>query len=144
MRQLLALIVVGVVAFAGDTVLSKPIPTIENPRKIAIEINSADEKIVSGAIATVNNLIKAYGMGYVEIAVVVYGPALNFIKKSDAEITKRFETLGMMDVEIIACRNTMTTYKLKESDLIDGIETVQAGLQEIVEKQLSGWVHLKP
>lgn len=144
MRFLLIILSLSLYLVAGDTVLSKPVPTLENPRKIVIEINSADEKVVSGAIATVNNLIKAYNMGFVEIAVVVYGPALLFAKKSDMEITKRFETLIMMEVELIACRNTMQTYKLQESDLIGGIETVQAGLQEIVERSLDGWVHLKP
>lgn len=130
--------------WAGETVLSHPKPTLEHPRQLVIEINSGDEKTVSGAIAAVNNLIKAYQPGFVEIAVVIYGPALPYAKKNSGELSQRMETLIMMDVALIACRNTMETYRLSQEQLIDGMDTVQAGLQEIAERKLAGWIHLKP
>lgn len=128
----------------GETYLVEPRPSLENPRQIVVEINSADEKVISGAISSINNLIKAYQPGFVEIAVVIYGPALPRVKAQTGDLPKRLEALAMMDVELIACRNTMETYNITEEQLIEGMDTVQAGLQEIVERKLAGWIHLKP
>jgi intracellular sulfur oxidation DsrE/DsrF family protein len=48
------------------------------------------------------------------------------------------------DVEFIACHNTMETYNIKESDLIEGSIVVTAGVVELLESVKKGWVYIKP
>jgi intracellular sulfur oxidation DsrE/DsrF family protein len=38
----------------------------------------------------------------------------------------------------------METKKLTKTDMLEGISYAKAGMQEIVERKLSGWVYLTP
>jgi intracellular sulfur oxidation DsrE/DsrF family protein len=38
----------------------------------------------------------------------------------------------------------MRTFKVKEKDLIDGVEVVTAGIVELIERQLRGWIYIRP
>jgi intracellular sulfur oxidation DsrE/DsrF family protein len=44
------------------------------------------------------------------------------------------------DVEFIVCRNTMETMKWKENDFIDDVSYVQAGIVELIERQVAGYI----
>ena len=44
------------------------------------------------------------------------------------------------DVEFIACKNTMETMKWTEKDFIDGIDYTQAGIVEVIERQVDGYI----
>ena len=48
------------------------------------------------------------------------------------------------EVEFVGCRNTMETMKWKESDFIENIEFVQAGIVEIIERQTAGYISVTP
>ncbi len=44
------------------------------------------------------------------------------------------------DVEFVVCKNTMDTMKWTEDDFIDDLIYVQAGIVELVERQIAGYV----
>jgi intracellular sulfur oxidation DsrE/DsrF family protein len=48
------------------------------------------------------------------------------------------------DVEFVACRNTMETMNWKEEEFIDDLRYVQAGLLEVIEKQVEGFININP
>jgi intracellular sulfur oxidation DsrE/DsrF family protein len=47
-------------------------------------------------------------------------------------------------VEFIACNNTMKTYDIKEKELLKDVEIVTAGIVEIIERQLDGYIYVRP
>lgn len=120
-----------------------PAPSWETPRQIVFDISEMESKETGGPISNVNNVIKGYGADKVEAAVVVWGPALKHLLKSDKLMAARFKALQLLEVEIVACGNTMETYHIKKEELIDGVETVKTGLIEVIERKKSGWTHIK-
>ncbi|CAI8228467.1 MAG: Uncharacterised protein [Arcobacter lacus] len=62
----------------------------------------------------------------------------------DANLIKRMQSLMEYDVEFVACRNTMETMNWKEEEFIDDLRYVQAGLLEVIEKQVEGFININP
>jgi intracellular sulfur oxidation DsrE/DsrF family protein len=54
------------------------------------------------------------------------------------------EALMTYEVEFIACGNTMKTLKIDKSELIDDVEIVTAGIVELIERQLRGYIYIRP
>jgi intracellular sulfur oxidation DsrE/DsrF family protein len=44
------------------------------------------------------------------------------------------------DVEFIVCKNTIETMKWTEEDFIDGVDYTQAGIVEVIERQVDGFI----
>lgn len=44
------------------------------------------------------------------------------------------------DVEFIGCKNTMETMHWTKNDFIDGVTYVQAGIVELIERQVKGYI----
>ena len=86
---------------------------------------------------------KAYGADNVKLAVVAYGPGIWSILK-DSPVRARVESMLMYEIEFVACGNTLDAIHKTEADMIKGVTWTRAGLVEIVERRLSGWVDLKP
>ncbi|HHB94308.1 MAG TPA: hypothetical protein ENK88_04100, partial [Campylobacterales bacterium] len=66
------------------------------------------------------------------------------LKHHDNNIEKRVKSLITYDVEFIACGNTMKTLKIDKKELIDGVEVVTAGIVELIERQLRGYIYIRP
>jgi intracellular sulfur oxidation DsrE/DsrF family protein len=129
----------------AETEFTKPIPAIDNPRKILFPIASSDLKEVNRIISTVNNVMKFYRPENTEIIVVVYGQGIkSLLKKGDSEVRKRIEALMTYDVVFIACQNTMRTLKIDKKELLDDVEFVTAGIVEIIERKLAGYTYITP
>ena len=137
------LTVSGQIALA-DTQLSEPKPSMDNPRQIVLALNTNDEAAVNNLLFNVVNIQKFYGQENVEIAVVGYGAGVRNFLKSDSKVADRIQSLILYDVQFVACGNTLDAIGRKRGELIEGVDWVQAGLPEIVERQLRGWIYLKP
>jgi len=48
------------------------------------------------------------------------------------------------DVEFIACGNTMKTYNVDKKELLKGVDIVTAGIVELIERQVAGWIYIRP
>jgi len=139
------LVVMGLNMLHAETELIKPIPAIDNPRKILFPIATADLKEVNHLVSAVNNVMKFYRPENTEVVIVVYGQGVKtLLKKGDKELLKRIRALMTYDVLFIVCKNTMRTLKIEKKELIDEVEFVTAGIVEIIERKLDGYTYIIP
>ena len=128
----------------AETTLAIPKPAIDHPRKIIFSIDTSDEKAVNHVISTVNNVIKFYRPENTEVLVVVYSQGVKILrKKSDIYTKKRIEALMTYDIEFIACENSLRTLGIKKKELIANLNYSTAGIVEIIERQLEGFIYIK-
>ena len=143
MKMLLALVLL-LVSLAGETEFAKPKPSIDNPRKIVFPITSGDDEAINHVLSSANNVLKFYGPENVMMAIICYSKGIRTLLKKEKRIAARVRSLMTYDVEFIACGNTMRTKGIKKEDLIEGVEIVTAGIVELVERDLKGWIYIRP
>ncbi len=143
MRKFLWILAI-VVSLVGDTEFAEPKPSIDNPRKIVFPITHGDDESINHVLSSANNVMKFYGPENVQIAIICYSKGIRTLLKKEKKIAVRVRSLMTYDVEFIACGNTMRTLGIKKSDLIDGVEIVTAGIVELVERSLKGWIYIRP
>ncbi len=142
MRLLFFIIIFSFSLFATE--LAEPKPTLDNPRKVLIQINDGDNKHIDTALNIANNLIKFYGADYIKIKVICFGDGIRVLFKGDRHFKPRVDALMMYDVDFVACKNTIVTKKIDEKSLINGISFTQAGVAEMIERSLEGWFYTRP
>ena len=129
----------------AETEFAKPIPAIDNPRKLVFALPSGDIQEMNRVISTINNVMKFYRPENTEVVVVAYGQGLkSLLKKGDKEVRKRIEALMTYDVVFIACGNTMRTLHVEKKDLLEDVEFATAGIVEIIERKLQGYSYTQP
>lgn len=128
----------------ADTVFAEPKPTIIEPRKIVFSIKSADDKDINHVLSSANNVLQFYGPENVNMRIVAYYHGIRVLLKKEKKIAARVDALMQVDVEFVACGNTMRTKGIKEEELIDGTEIVTAGIVEMIERVKDGWVNIVP
>ena len=143
---ILSILVIG--SLCAKTIFSDPKPTMDNPRKFIFPLSTANEKEISHLIGTANRVIKAYGSNNYDLVIVCYADGIKAIEKDapfkDKNITQRMKALLLSDVEIVACNNTLKSRKIKPSELIEDVGIVDAGVVEIIERQVDGYVYVRP
>jgi len=143
-RVLFLIFILSSLVFA-DTEFAEPKPSIDNPRKFVFPITKWDRKEVNHILSSANNVMKFYGPENTEVVIVAYAQGINtLLKRRDSHIRKRVESLMTYDVEFIACGNTMRTLKIDKKDLLDDVEVVTAGIVELIERQLQGYIYIRP
>ena len=92
-------------------------------------------------MSTIYNILKEYPTESLKIEVVAYGNGIRALKKDyDKKTLTRINSLMEYDVEFVVCKNTMETMKWTEEDFIDDVSYVQAGIVELIEKQVEGYI----
>jgi intracellular sulfur oxidation DsrE/DsrF family protein len=143
LTALLLVLAMGM-AHAAETTLANPKPTMDNPRKILLQLTSKDPREINNLLFNVVNIQKFYGMDNVKIAVVAFSDGMQALYKNTSPVRERVQSLQIYDIEFVACGNTMQATGRGKKDLIDGVEVVQAGIPEIVERTLRGWIYIRP
>ena len=149
MKKLLVLFVMILSLVWAETELTEPKPSMVNPRKFVFPITSVDENEISHVLSSVSNVVKFYGVDKCEVVIVAYSQGIKSLLKEpkffDKDIQKRLKSVMLYDsVEFIACNNTMKTYDIKEKELLKDVEVVTAGIVEIIERQLAGYIYVRP
>ena len=145
MKQFLMLFFIMSGFVFAETQLAEPKPSMENPRKFVFPITRWDRDEINHILGSANNVIKFYGVDNTEVVIVAYSQGIkSLLKHHDNEIRKRVKSLMTYDVEFIACGNTMKTLKIDKKELIDGVEVVTAGIVELIERQLRGYIYIRP
>jgi len=128
----------------AETDFATPKPAIDHPRKIIFSIDTVNDEIVNHVISTVNNVIKFYRPENTEVVVVVYSQGVKILRKdSDVHTRKRIEALMTYDIEFVACENSLRTLGIKKKELMDELSFGTAGIVEIIERQLQGYIYIK-
>jgi len=128
----------------GDTEYADPEPSFANPRQIIFSVTEDSPHALDHIISVANNVVKYYGADNVNMKIVAYSKGLKLLYANNISTSKRVDALMQVDVEFIACGNTMRTYKIEEEDLVEGSVVVTAGVVELLERVKSGWTYIKP
>ena len=152
MRILLSLLfafaLLGAPAIAQSTDLpapfASPAPSLDHPRKVVLSLSERDPARMNEIIGNVGNIQKFYGTDNVRIALVVFGPGIHAVLKSDSPVRARIASLLAIGVDVLACDATLQTMHLTAADVISGVRVVPNGLPAIVELQASGWYYVRP
>ena len=148
MKKILILLFMLLSFISAETELAKPKPSLENPRKFVFPVTTADEEEINHVLSSVSNVMKFYGVDKSEVVIVAYSKGIKLLKKDadffDKDIQKKVRSLMTYDVEFVACNNTMRTYGIKKKDLMADVEVVTAGIVELIERQLSGYIYIRP
>ena len=148
MKKILILLFILLSFGSAETELAEPKPSLENPRKFVFPVTTADEGEINHVLSSVSNVMKFYGVDKSEVVVVAYSKGIKLLKKDadffDKDIQKKVRSLMTYDVEFVACNNTMRTYGIKKKDLMADVEVVTAGIVELIERQLSGYIYVRP
>lgn len=133
-------------SFAGElkTELAEPRPTFDAPRRIMLQLSSDDPVHMNNILHNAVNLQKFYGIDNVEIAVIAFGPGMKALYAADSPVRERVQSLLKYGIAFIGCGNTLAATNHSPSDLIDGVDYVEAGIAEIVERSLQGWIYVSP
>jgi len=144
MKKVLILMLSVMISYAEMT-FTDPKPTFDNPRKWVIKMRVSDKVTVNHMLGSIYNVLKEYPAESIKIAVVAYGKGMRVLRKDyDKHTLSRISSLMDYDVEFIGCKNTMATMKWKEDEFIDDISYVQAGIAELIEKQVDGYYETTP
>lgn len=140
MKKIIALLFISVFVYAEST-FSDPQPTFDQPRKLAIQLYDSELKKVNHNLSTIYNILKEYPEESIKIVVISYGNGVRALRKDyDKDTLTRINSLMEYDVEFIVCKNTMDTMKWTDKDFIEDVSYVQAGIVELVERQVNGYV----
>ena len=130
---------------SAETEYAEPKPSFDNPRKIVFSITEDTPHAIDHILSVASNVVKYYGVDNVQMKIVAYSKGIVLLLKSHSiEDAKRVDALMQYEVEFIACGNTMKTYEIQESELIEGSVVVTAGVVELLESVKKGWTYIKP
>ena len=114
--------------------------------KLVIQVSTDDPRTQKIALNNAVNLQKLYGMDNVTIEIVAYGPGLGLMTKSSKQ-ADRVTSLAMQEITFSACGNTMKKVEKrtgKSPVLLEGVQTVKAGVARIMELQENGYAYIRP
>jgi len=132
-------------SLTAETEFAEPKPSMDNPRKFIFPITKWNNDEIHHILGSANNVIKFYGVDNTEVVIVAYSQGIKaLMKHRDNKIRKRVKSLMTYDVEFIACANTMKTLKIDKKELLEGVEIVTAGIVELIERQLRGYIYIRP
>lgn len=144
MRKLIRQI--AAVVFVPLLMVSTVLAEQQDTHKLVIQVSSDDVTTHKLALNNAVNLQKLYGMDEVVIEIVAYGPGLKLLTEQ-SDLASRVESLAAQDIRFSACQNTIDTFKQKtgkEPVLLEGVETVNAGVARIMELQQQGYAYIRP
>lgn len=149
MKRLSALVLVMVMVMAAAAParageLANPPPDWDHPRKLVLQLDSNDPHKVNAVFDNVVNTQKFYGLDNVKIAVIAYGAGVRAVLKGSAPAPERVAALIYTQVEIVACGITLTSLGKTKADLLPGVTVTPAGVPELMERQLKGWIYVAP
>ena len=129
---------------AAETRLADPKPSFDNPRKIMLQLTSGDPRDMNNILWNAINIQKFYGIDNVKIAIIGWGDGMKAFYAKESPVRARIESQLKYEIEFVGCGNTMTAMHRSPDELIPGVKHVTAGIAEVVERQLDGWVYVRP
>ena len=146
-RRSLILLAAGLLAGGAglrETELADPKPSLDAPRRIIASLSEADPERANAVLSNLINVQAFYGQDLVEIRLVAYGTGLRHLLREGSTVAERIQSLQAYGLSFVACGATLDTLGLTPASVLEGVEVVQNGLPEIVERQLSGWIYIRP
>lgn len=139
----LCLLLVAALPAAADAVATPAAVQAAKPMRVVVQVSVNDPKVWNLALNNAHNAQKDVGAANIEIEIVAFGPGLGMLR-DDSLVANRVEEALKAGVRFVACRNTMQAEHLTEADMMPGIGYAQAGVVEIIKKQMEGFAYLRP
>ncbi len=145
MKKIILILLISVFAFAKVN-YAEPMPDFENPRKWLIRVNSSEPEKLNHILNAINNVLKGYPEEALQIEIIFYANGVRATRKDyDEKVLARIRSLMIYDtIEFIVCKNTMDTMGWKKSEFMDGVDYVQIGIAEVIERVADGWIDVSP
>ena len=116
---------------------------MQKAQRVVFDVAVAEPTAWKTVLGNIVNLQAALGSENVEVAVVAYSRGLQLLFSQDPALRSKLKALADQGVAFLACRNSLRSLGLSETDLAPGTVTVDSGVAELVRKQGSGWSYLK-
>jgi intracellular sulfur oxidation DsrE/DsrF family protein len=114
--------------------------------KIVYQCNKVDQDYLEHIMFSVGEMIRKYE-DEVHVIVTAFGPGLHLLLKEPKRpvpelLQQRVTSLQNYGVGFHACGNTMTSLEVTEKDLIDGVEVVPIGVDDLMQLQEKGFAYV--
>jgi len=109
--------------------------------KVVFQVSESDPAKWNLALNNAKNVQKDLKGATIEI--VAYGPGIGMLK-ADSEVANRVSDAVDSGVKVVACGNTMKGQKLTKEDMNPKIHYVQAGVVELMDRQMEGYSYIRP
>jgi intracellular sulfur oxidation DsrE/DsrF family protein len=111
--------------------------------RVVLQVSDGDPAKWNLALNNAKNVQADLGAANVDIEIVAYGPGIGMLK-ADSVVGNRVDEAIAAGVKVVACENTMQGQKLTQTDMLNKIHYVQAGVVEIMQRQQQGWAYIRP
>lgn len=109
--------------------------------KLVIQVSDSDPAYWNLALNNAKNVQKDLKGAVIEI--VAYGPGIGMLK-ADSVVANRISEMADSGIKVVACGNTMRGQKLVKEDMNASVSYVQAGVVEIMDRQMEGYSYIRP
>jgi intracellular sulfur oxidation DsrE/DsrF family protein len=113
-----------------ETNTPKPEPTMSTVFHFSSDVDEQNH-----AVANVANLLADESTDVENVVLVANGRGIKLLTQEGSDEAERVRELIDQGVSFRACENSMEALDVDESDLIDGVETVPAGVGELTKLQ---------
>jgi len=138
---------VALIALAASLVGASPAaaqaPQASVRPRVVLQMSEADPAKWNLALNNAKNIQTDLGPANVDIELVAYGPGIGMLK-ADSVVGNRVDEAIAAGVKVVACENTMKGQKLTQTDMLNKLNYVQAGVVEIMQRQQQGWAYIRP
>ncbi len=114
---------------------------------IVLQVSDGDAEVQARVINIANNLVKHYGgPDFVDIEIVAFGPGLSLLFPDNPQ-QERIASLLASDVRFVGCLNTVASIERKTGkrpELIAETVPVKTGVAHLVERDVQGYVVIRP
>ena len=117
-------------------------PTPPAPHRVLLDVSTVLYDGWAQAIINAQNLLTAFP-AQVEVEVIVRGPGLAMLMKSDTEFSEKLAALARQGVQFSACGQTLAASHSTREELLPFATVVESGVAELVRRQESGWTYIK-
>jgi len=139
--------VVALAVLAASLVVASPTaaqaPQASGRPRVVLQMSEADPAKWNLALNNAKNIQTDLGAANVDIELVAYGPGIGMLK-ADSVVGNRVDEAIAAGVRVVACENTMKGQTLTQTDMLNKLNYVQAGVVEIMQRQQQGWAYIRP
>ncbi len=112
--------------------------------RVLFHLDDCSEARTRMTLENIMAIIEEAGTGAVEVELLANGAGVLSLIKRPNPFRLTIEKLSSEGVGFSACRRSMRTRGVVEDDLLPVVAVVPSGVLEIVQKQVAGWVYIRP
>lgn len=113
------------------------------PMSTVFHFATDDERSQKHALANVANLLDDESTPTESVVLVANGGGIQLLDRDASAHPDRVAALLDRGVSFLACENSMDAAGTTADDLVDGVETVPAGVGELTKRQTDGYAYIR-